>query len=252
MEILQPLVDLVESNLLAATVLFVLALALLSIRFLRQFERWQVDRADRPTQRAGFFRRIWRLVRDPGIVLPTGLMVVLSTAMIRVYASLLFSAGPPNVEGLTAAASPPNHTPSAESVAVASVDTVPRAPDTPAAAKVTAPTSSPAGRESQCTEFGRETYNRGGECFDLPARPNVATLVPLGEEIEETPSPAVLAIRVLVDGTPETVLPVTPSDDPRFTILAMEFAQTIRYAPAKKGGKAVAAWMQQVFSPKTR
>ncbi len=187
-----------------------------------------------------------------GIALPTGLMVVLSTAMIRVYASLLFSAGPPNVEGLTAAASPPNHTPFAESVAVASVDTVPRAPDTPAAAKVTAPTSSPAGRESQCTEFGRETYNRGGECFDLPARPSVATLVPLGEEIEETPSPAVLAIRVLVDGTPETVLPVTPSDDPRFTILAMEFAQTIRYAPAKKGGKAVAAWMQQVFSPKTR
>jgi hypothetical protein len=182
-------------------------------------------------------------------------MVLLSTAMIRVYVSLLFSAGPPAVESLTAA--PPASTTSrAESsvdaeappLAVASMNTTAPAPSPPVAAKAMVP----AGPESQCSVFNRETYNRNGDCFDLAARPSVVTLVPLDDAIEGTPTPAVLAIRVLEDGTAETVLAVTPSDEPRFTILAMEFAQSIRYVPAKKSGGAVAAWTQQVFSPKTR
>lgn len=260
MDILKPVVDLVESNLLAATVLFVLALVLLSIRFLHQFERWHEDQARGGAHRAGFFGGIGRVVGDPGIALPTGLMVVLSIAMVRVYVSLLFSAGPPSVETPTVVAPPAPPTAQVETVVaaparpveVANVRNAPVAAEPRPAEKTMAPTSAATEPVSQCNVFSRETYNRSGDCFDLAARPSVVTLVPLGEGIEGTPAAAVLAIRVLEDGTPETVLAVTPSDEPKFTILAMEFAQTIRYVPAKKGGKAVAAWTQQVFSPKTR
>ena len=255
MEILKPVTDVVESNLLAATALFILALVLLSIRFLRQVDRWHREQIAGTAPRAGFFGGIGRVVRDPGIAVPTGMMIVLSTAMIRVYVSLLFSAGPPGVEGLTAAAPPAGSASQVESEVVADAPVIEAAgmntasPAPPAAVKAMAPPSAP---ESQCTAFSRETYNRNGDCFDLAARPSVVTLVPLDNAIEGTPAPAVLAIRVLEDGTAETVLAVTPSDQPRFTILAMEFAQAIRYVPAKKSGKAVAAWTQQIFSPKTR
>jgi hypothetical protein len=243
MRILQPVVDLVESNLLAATVLFVLALVLLSIRFLRQVDRWHREQIAGTGPRAAFFGGIGRVVRDPGIALPTGLMLVLSTAMVRVYVSLLFSPGPPAVENL-AAAPPTNPT--------AQIESAVAPPEPPPASKPMAPASAPADPQSQCSTFSTVTYNRNGDCFDLAARPGVVTLVPLDDEIEGTPRATVLAIRVLVDGTAETVLAVTPSDEPRFTILAMEFAKAIRYVPAKKGGKAVAAWTQQVFSPRTR
>ncbi len=105
---------------------------------------------------------------------------------------------------------------------------------------------------SQCTDFDPDSYNLNGECFDSRARPRETTLVPLTEEIIEVPSIAVLAIKVRADGTAETVIPVTPSDNTAFTILAINFALALDYQPAQKDGRAVTAWTQQVFHPKAR
>jgi predicted Ser/Thr protein kinase len=106
--------------------------------------------------------------------------------------------------------------------------------------------------ESQCTDFNPDSYNLNGECFDSRARPRDATLVPLTEDILTTPSNVVLAIKVLADGTVEQVLPVTPSDNAAFTVLALTFARDLDYVPAQKDGQSVTSWTQQVFHPKAR
>jgi hypothetical protein len=106
--------------------------------------------------------------------------------------------------------------------------------------------------ESQCTDFNPDSYNLNGECFDSRARPRDATLVPLTEDILETPSNVVVAIKVRADGSVERVLPVTQSDNAAFTVLALTFARDLDYVPAQKDGQSVTSWTQQVFHPKAR
>ena len=110
------------------------------------------------------------------------------------------------------------------------------------------PAPPPTRPSSQCEQFNN-SYNLYDDCFDSAASPRTAPLVPLTEDIEGVPSATVLVLRVEADGTVSTVLPRSPSDNPRFTILAIQFATDLLFDPATKNGQPVRAWQQQVFQP---
>ena len=113
------------------------------------------------------------------------------------------------------------------------------------------PTPAPVRPASQCEQFNN-SYNLYDDCFDSAASPLAAPLVPLTDDIEGVPSATVLVLRVEADGAVSTVLPRNPSNNPRFTILAVQFAKELRFDPAKKNGQPVRAWQQQVFQPAQR
>ena len=104
---------------------------------------------------------------------------------------------------------------------------------------------------SQCVVLN-DSYNADGSCFDTQARPLEATLVPLTSDIQNTPSPVTLGIKVNADGSVAVVQVVTASNNAYFTVLALEFAKNIEYSPATKEGDAVAAWTRQIFFPRPR
>lgn len=104
---------------------------------------------------------------------------------------------------------------------------------------------------SQCEALG-PSYNADGSCFDRQPQPKAAPFVPLTAEITGTPSQAIIGIKVRADGSVETVTVLTPSNDAAFTVLAVEFARSIEYNPAQKGGQPVVAWTQQPFYPGSR
>ncbi|MEE8477216.1 MAG: energy transducer TonB, partial [Gemmatimonadales bacterium] len=104
---------------------------------------------------------------------------------------------------------------------------------------------------SQCETLG-PSYNADGGCFDRRPQPKVAPLVPLTADVTGTPSQAIIGIKVKADGSVETVTVLTPSNDPAFTVLAVEFARSIEYNPAQKGGQPITAWTQQLFYPGPR
>ena len=59
--------------------------------------------------------------------------------------------------------------------------------------------------------------------------------------------PAILNVRVQIDGTASEVVIRIPSDVPEFTLLAIQFAKGIPYDPAMKNGQPVAGWAQVAF-----
>ena len=88
--------------------------------------------------------------------------------------------------------------------------------------------------------------------FQSEPQPKVAPLVPLTADITGTPSQAIIGIKVRADGSVEKVTVLTPSNDPAFTVLAVQFARSIEYNPARKDGQPVTAWIQQLFYPGPR
>ena len=113
------------------------------------------------------------------------------------------------------------------------------------------PFADPSGGESQCVVLD-DSYNADGSCFDTQARPLEATLVSLTSDIQNTPSPVLLGIKINADGSVVEVQIVTASNTADFTILAVEFAKSIEYSPATKDGDAVATWTRQIFRPGRR
>ncbi len=100
---------------------------------------------------------------------------------------------------------------------------------------------------SQCVHFD-DTYNRRGECYDQMPRATVPTFVTLDRSVPRAPSkPAILNVRVRIDGGAAEVLIKTPSDMPEFTLLAIQFAKGIRYQPALKNSRPVEGWVQVAF-----
>ena len=105
---------------------------------------------------------------------------------------------------------------------------------------------------TQCELFNTTDYNADGSCFDAEPRPKAATLVPLTPEIQGSPGPISMAVKVNTDGTVAVVLIITRSDNQVFTKAAIDFARSIEYNPALKDGQAVVGWTQQVFVPGPR
>jgi hypothetical protein len=106
--------------------------------------------------------------------------------------------------------------------------------------------------EFQCDRFGQADYNKNNGCFDVPPRPmaGATTLISLTGRVPQMPrQPAVLAVQVRPDGTPGTVIIHEPSDVAQFTLLAIQFAETVRFEPATKDGRPVVGWTTVTFYP---
>jgi TonB family protein len=98
---------------------------------------------------------------------------------------------------------------------------------------------------AQCERLG-SGYNRGGLCFDTPARvdESQSLLVPLPADVPGNPrGPITLRLDVLADGSVRQAVPHTPSGVPEFDIAALEYARTLRFVPARKAGSPVRSFV---------
>jgi serine/threonine-protein kinase len=92
-------------------------------------------------------------------------------------------------------------------------------------------------------------YNNDKSCYDQRPRPVQAPFVPLSAEVEGTPRPSVLLIKVSADGKTLQVRPFNPSNDAAFEKLARAYAATMEWHPATKSGTPVEGWTQMAFPP---
>jgi serine/threonine-protein kinase len=92
-------------------------------------------------------------------------------------------------------------------------------------------------------------YNADRSCFDQRPRPVNPPFVSLGAGIEGTPRSSVLLIQVSPEGKSLEVRPFNPSNDAAFERLARQYAETMEWHPATKGGVAVVGWTQMAFPP---
>jgi serine/threonine-protein kinase len=92
----------------------------------------------------------------------------------------------------------------------------------------------------------------GRACYDKPPRPDGSARVPLTDVVQGTPSPAVLLVKVSVDGKTLVVQANQPSNDPVFEDLAQSFARQLKWIPAQKNGAPVEGWTQFAFYPADR
>ena len=99
-----------------------------------------------------------------------------------------------------------------------------------------------------CDEPG-PSYNLDRGCFDQRPRPVNPPFVPLTAEIEGTPRSSVLLIKVSPDGRSLEVRQFNPSNDAAFERLARQYATTMEWRPATKGGAPVIGWTQMAFPP---
>jgi TonB family protein len=275
---------------IASAVAIVVALVLLGIRLGRQFEQLRLDRVNGKIRELDLRERMKQLLLDPGILFPAGLVLLLGVGLLGTF--LAGSLPPPPDHRLVAqdsatqdsvAVEPePEPPPPGRLVlaglpegAVVSVDGRVRSgasivlnqgnrrllirangyEDYTDNVRIRAGqrtdltvTMQPI---SQC-ELLNDSYNADASCFDSQPRPLVATLVPLTAEIQGTPSNATLGIKVNPDGSVAQVQIITPSDYDSFNILAVEFAQAIRYNAAQKDGQPVTAWTRIIFFPRPR
>lgn len=102
--------------------------------------------------------------------------------------------------------------------------------------------------QASCTQYVRESYNRNGECFDVPPRANDAPLIRLSADFPGTPAPVVLLVKVSSSGQAVEVGPAQPPQDPGFYVLAVQVAQQMSYTPAQKGGRPVESYVEIQFS----
>jgi hypothetical protein len=90
-----------------------------------------------------------------------------------------------------------------------------------------------------CDEPGT---NQGTTCFDTRPVPLDAPVGPWHGA--GTPTPPVLWVRVGTDGTVKEVRVALASNEPDFTEAGKRVGARLRFSPAQKGGRPVAAWTQ--------
>ncbi|MEP7324653.1 MAG: protein kinase [Gemmatimonadota bacterium] len=92
-------------------------------------------------------------------------------------------------------------------------------------------------------------YNADRICYDQRPRPVIAPFVALTPEVEGTPRPSVLLVKVSTEGKTLEVRQFNPSNDAAFEKLARAYATAMSWLPAIKGGTAVVGWTQMAFPP---
>ncbi|HEV8125003.1 MAG TPA: protein kinase, partial [Gemmatimonadales bacterium] len=92
-------------------------------------------------------------------------------------------------------------------------------------------------------------YNADKSCYDQRPRPVIAPFVPLTADVEGTPRPSVLLVKVSPEGKTVEVRPFNPSNDAAFEQLARAYAGAMSWLPATKGGTPVEGWTQMAFPP---
>jgi hypothetical protein len=107
--------------------------------------------------------------------------------------------------------------------------------------------ASAAGTPALCSP-GRG-YNADGSCFDERPQPVNPPFVPPPDGMTGSPRPSLLWVKVSADGRTLDLRRLRPSDDSTFERAARDFAWTVTWHPALKGGAPVEAWTQMLFPP---
>jgi hypothetical protein len=107
--------------------------------------------------------------------------------------------------------------------------------------------ASAAGTPALCSP-GRG-YNADGSCFDERPKPVNPPFVPPPDGMTGSPRPSLLWVKVSADGRTLDLRRLRPSDDSTFERAARDFAWTVTWHPALKGGAPVEAWTQMLFPP---
>lgn len=104
---------------------------------------------------------------------------------------------------------------------------------------------------TSCAYPGPE-YNSNNECLDeLPKLIDGSYRVLVPPDLAGTPRPSTLWVKVSATGRTETVEPYKRSS-PEFEALAMQRADSLRWTPALKNGKAVSSWLEVQMVPVRR
>jgi tRNA A-37 threonylcarbamoyl transferase component Bud32/TolB-like protein len=105
--------------------------------------------------------------------------------------------------------------------------------------------------DPRCAEGREAARNPGGACFDARPVPRTSLpMVPPPASCRGTPTPATILVQVGADGRVAGRPELTgESDCAGFNAAALEAARAIGFEPARKNGRAVAAWTLLLVRP---
>jgi serine/threonine-protein kinase len=92
-------------------------------------------------------------------------------------------------------------------------------------------------------------YNRGTRCYDVLPRPKQVLRIPLPAGVTGQPGPVVLWVLVSPEGRTVQLKEKVPSSDSTFTQAAFTYAWRLTWAPARRRGVPVEAWVDIAIEP---
>jgi serine/threonine protein kinase len=92
-------------------------------------------------------------------------------------------------------------------------------------------------------------YNADGACFDERPKPVNPPFVPAPPEVQGTPRPSLLWVKVSAEGRTVDISRLRPSNDLIFERAVRNFVWSVTWHPALKAGAPVEAWTQMLFPP---
>jgi serine/threonine protein kinase len=92
-------------------------------------------------------------------------------------------------------------------------------------------------------------YNADGACFDERPKPVNPPFVPVPPEVQGTPRPSLLWVKVSAEGRTVDINRLRPSNDLIFERAVRNFVWSVTWHPALKAGAPVEAWTQMLFPP---
>jgi serine/threonine protein kinase len=92
-------------------------------------------------------------------------------------------------------------------------------------------------------------YNADGACFDERPKPVNPPFVAVPPEVQGTPRPSLLWVKVSAEGRTVDIGRLRPSNDLIFERAVRNFVWSVTWHPALKDGAPVEAWTQMLFPP---
>jgi serine/threonine protein kinase len=92
-------------------------------------------------------------------------------------------------------------------------------------------------------------YNADGACFDERPKPVNPPFVPVPPEVQGSPRPSLLWVKVSAEGRTVDISRLRPSNDLIFERAVRNSVWSVTWHPALKDGAPVEAWTQMLFPP---
>jgi hypothetical protein len=92
-------------------------------------------------------------------------------------------------------------------------------------------------------------YNSDGTCFEERPKPVNPPFVPLPPEVQGSPRPSLLWVKVSAEGRTVDIRRLRPSNDLSYERAVRNFVWSVTWHPALKNGAPVEAWTQMLFPP---